>query len=114
MGQWKYFTDEESIGQTDVFCHMRDSFRDWYGFPIEQTCGIRTAAQAVLDGCPHSAHVTGQAGDFRAPADPFMRERMAWAAGQAGFVRVEMCPKHIHVDCDLTKPHPAFFQGVDK
>jgi len=114
MSKWKYFTDEESVGQTDEFCRMRDDFREWYGYPIVQTCGIRSQEQAILDGCPHSAHVTGQAGDFRAPADLFMRERMAWAAGKAGFVRVESCPRHFHLDCDLSKPNPAFFQGPDK
>lgn len=114
MSKWKYFTDLESIGLTDDFCFKRDRARELYGFPIEQTCGYRTQEHnAEIGGVADSAHTKGMAGDFKAPKDPFMREKMAWAFGAAGFRRVESAPGHFHVDTDSSKPSPAFFQGTD-
>lgn len=113
MGKWKYFTDEESTGLTDDLCQKRDRLREFYGFAVIQTCGIRTIEQAIIDGCPHSAHVTGHAIDVKTPLDSAMRERMMWAAGLAGFKRAETCPRHMHFDVDNTKPTPCFWQGED-
>ncbi len=114
MGKWEFFTDEESVGMTDEVCEKRDLLRKILGFPVIQTCGIRSEEQAIKDGCPHSAHVTGQAFDMVASNDPFIREKIAHAAGLAGLMRGESCPKHFHFDVDRSKPHPDYFQGPDK
>lgn len=113
MGRWKYFTDAESVGMTDDTCEKRDAMRELHGAPIIQTCGIRTQEQAIADGCKNSAHVTGHAFDAVLPPPGFDRDRMFWAAGKAGFLRVESAPRHIHCDTDYSKPTPCFFQGVD-
>lgn len=114
MSRWKYFTDEESVGLADDLCFKRDRAREFYGDPIVQTCGIRSSAQAILDGCPHSAHVTGKAFDMAAPTDPAGREKLMWALGLAGFRRVESAPKHFHADTDdFDKPSPCFWVGTD-
>lgn len=115
MGKWKYFTDEESEGLTDDICYKRDRAREFFGFPLVQTCGYRSPEHnAEIGGVSDSAHTKGKAIDIKAPQDPFMREKLAWALGAAGFVRVESCPKHFHADTDLDKPNPDFFPGDDK
>lgn len=113
MSKWKYFTDEESMGQTDDLCFKRDLMRQFYGGPLIQTCGLRTEDQAIADGCPDSAHVTGQATDIAAPQDPALRAKLMWAAGLAQFERAEYAPNHFHFDVDKTKPSPCFFSGLD-
>lgn len=115
MSKWVYFTDEESIGMTDDICFKRDRARELFGAPIEQTCGFRSPAHnAEIGGVPNSAHTLGKAFDMKAPVDPLMREKLAWALGAAGFRRVESAPKHFHADTDDTKPTPCFWEGDDK
>jgi len=98
----------------DDICFKLDRAREFFGFPIVLTCGYRTPEHnAEIGGVPDSAHCKGMAADVQAPIDPIMREKLAWAFGAAGFTRVESAPKHFHVDIDMTKPHPDFFEGDD-
>jgi hypothetical protein len=114
MAKWRFFTDQESIGLTDDLCYKRDRARNLYGFPIIQTSGFRTKEQnSKVGGKSDSAHLKGLAFDMKAPADPFLREKLAWALGRAGFDRVESAPKHFHADTDSSKPTPCFFEGDD-
>ncbi len=117
MSKWRYFTDEESEGMTADICFKRDRAREYFGFPIVQTSGYRTPERnAELGGAPDSAHVKGMAFDMAAPQDPFMRARLAWALGRAGFNRVEIAPKHFHADtlADENHPSPYVWEGDDK
>lgn len=114
MSDWKYFTDEESIGMSVELCRMRDAVRELYGGPIEQTCGYRSPEHnAEIGGVPGSAHTTGLAWDMKAPADLFMQKKLAWALGKIGFARVEFAPKHFHADIDDSKPTPCCWEGDD-
>lgn len=114
MSKWIYFSDEETKNMTDDICFRLDRAREFYGYPIVLICGYRTPEHnAEIGGVPNSAHVKGMAADLKAPQDPFMRERMAWAFGSAGFRNVESAPKHFHVATDPTVPQNAFYQGVD-
>ncbi len=115
MGRCKYFTDEETEGmQTDI-CMRLDLAREYFGNPIELTCGYRSPEHnAEIGGVQNSAHTKGMAADVKAPTDPAMREKMMWSFGCAGFKRVESAPKHFHVDTDDTKPTPCFWEGDDK
>jgi len=114
MSKWKYFTDEETKGMLDDICFKLDRARELFGNPITLTCGYRSPEHnAEIGGVSDSAHTKGMAADVRAPADPFQREKMAWAFGKAGFARVESAPHHFHIDIDLTKPNPIFFPGDD-
>lgn len=114
MGKWKYFTDEETEGMQADTCFKLDRAREFYGFQINLTCGYRDPEHnARVGGKPDSAHLAGKAADMKAPSDPFMREKLAWALGAAGFKRVESAPKHFHADTDDSKPTPCFWQGDD-
>jgi zinc D-Ala-D-Ala carboxypeptidase len=114
MSKWKHFTDEETAGMVDDICQKLDKARDLFGYPIVLTCGYRTPERnAEVGGVPDSAHVKGMAADIQAPADPQMRERLMWALGGAGFLRVESAPKHFHCDVDPSKPMPAWWIGDD-
>src|ERR1017187_8500867 len=107
MSRAQYFTDDELQGMTDDTVAKLDKARGFYGFPIVLTCGYRTPEKnAEIGGVPDSAHCKGMAADVAAPQDPFMRAKMAWAFGAAGFVRLEICDRHYHADTDLTKPNP--------
>lgn len=114
MGKWHYFTDAETEGMTDDICYKLDRAREFFGAPIELTCGYRTPEHnAEVGGVKESAHTKGKAADVKAPLDPAMREKMMWAFGAAGFHRVESAPRHFHVDTDDSKPTPCFWQGED-
>lgn len=113
MGRCKYFTDEETFGLLDEVCSKIDRARELFG-PIDLTCGYRSPAHnAEIGGVTDSAHTLGEAVDIKAPADPAMREKLMWALGAAGFLRVESAPKHFHADVSTTKPTPCFWQGTD-
>lgn len=115
MGKWKYFTEKEVSGIVDDVVYKLDRARELYGFPIVITCGYRSPEHnAEIGGVPNSAHTKGMAVDIQAPQDPFIREKLMWALGSAGFKRVESAPKHFHVDVDPSKPSPAFWIGDDK
>lgn len=110
---WKYFTDEEVKGLREDLIFKLDRAREFFGNPIIITSGYRDPYQnQVAGGVQDSAHTTGKAVDIRAPADPEMREKLAWSLGSAGFRRVGAYTKHFHVDVDEEKPHPAWWTGV--
>lgn len=114
MGKYKYFREEELTGLVEDVCFKLDRARQFYGFPIVITCGYRSPEHnAKIGGVPNSAHTKGMAVDIRAPQDPLIREKLMWALGAAGFMRVESAEKHFHVDCDKEKPYPCFWQGKD-
>lgn len=116
MGQYKYFTDEETKGMLPDICFKLDRAREFFGFPMVLTCGYRTPEHnAEIGGVPDSAHVKGMAADIKAPIDPQMREKMMWSFGAAGFRRVESAPKHFHVDItsDGSKTSPCWWIGDD-
>jgi len=115
MSKWKYFGDNEAPGVLDDVMYKIDRARELYGFPIVITSGYRASDHnASIGGVIDSAHTKGMAIDIQAPQDPFIREKLMWALGVAGFRRVESAPKHFHVDIDISKPTPAFWQGDDK
>lgn len=115
MGRWKFFTDEETRGMTDDICLKLDKARAFFDAPLVLTCGYRDILHnAEIGGVPNSAHMKGMAADIKAPTDAAMREKLMWALGAAGFLRVETAPKHFHVDVDDLKPTPCFWQGEDR
>jgi hypothetical protein len=115
MGKFKYFSDKELDGLIPDLCFKLERARELYGYPIVITCGYRSPEHnAEIGGVPNSAHTKGMAVDIKAPQDPFIREKLMWAFGAAGFRRVESAPLHFHVDVDTDKPSPAVWQGEDK
>lgn len=115
MGKYKYFTDQEVDGLHPEVVFKLDRAREFFGYPINITCGYRSPEHnAEIGGVPNSAHTKGLAVDLKAPQDPTMREKLMWALGAAGFRRIETAPRHFHADCDDSKPTPAFWIGDDK
>lgn len=114
MSKYKYFTDEETAGMLPDICFKLDRAREFFGNPMVMTCGYRSPEHnAEIGGVPNSAHTKGMAADIKAPADPFQREKMAWAFGAAGFRNVESAPKHFHVATDPSVPQNVFYPGDD-
>lgn len=111
----KFFNEKETEGLSQEVVHKLDRARDFYGSPIIITSGYRTPERnAEIGGVPESAHTKGLAVDIRAPLDPFMRIKLAWALGSAGFRRLEIAKLHYHVDCDdISKPSPVVWEGKD-
>jgi zinc D-Ala-D-Ala carboxypeptidase len=114
MSRAKWFTDQELQGMTDDIVAKLDKARDLFGAPIIMTCGYRDPAHNTeIGGVADSAHTKGMAADVQAPLDPFIRQKLFWSFGAAGFLRIEDAPKHFHVDVDYSKPTPAVWQGTD-
>lgn len=106
---YKYFSLKEASGLVPDLMFKLDRARELYGFPIVITSGFRTPEENErVHGVPNSAHLSGKAADLQVSQDIFIRMKMVWALGRAGFCRVFVYLRHIHVDVDYTKPHPAF------
>jgi len=115
MPKWKHFTKEECVGVLDDVMFKLDRARQLYGYPINITSGFRTEEENdAIGGVSDSSHLKGMAVDIQAPHDPYVREKLMWSLGSAGFLRVESAPNHIHVDIDKTKPMPCFWEGSDE
>lgn len=112
MSKWVYFTDEEATGLADVLMMKLDRARELFGAPIVITSGLRSVEDnEAAGGVQDSAHEKGLAVDIRC-ADAELQKRIAWALGSAGFRRIGVYTKHVHVDCDETKPTPAYWTGI--
>lgn len=116
MSKYVYFTDLETDKMVPDICFKLDRARELFGAPVEMTCGYRSPEHnAEIGGVSDSAHTKGMAADIKAPQDPFMRIKLAWALGAAGFRRLEIAPHHYHIDVstDANKPSPCVWEGVD-
>jgi hypothetical protein len=114
MSKWKHFTKEECVGVLDDVMFKLDRARELFGYPIVITSGFRTPEHnEEIGGTKDSEHIFGRAVDIQAPTDPYVREKLCWALGLAGFSRLEICKRHFHVDVSKTKPSPCFWEGTD-
>jgi hypothetical protein len=114
MSRSKYYTDEQTQGCTDQLISMVDMVIDILGFKLGWNDGFRTPEHnAAVGGKPNSPHLTGQAVDLQAMADPLIREKCAWAFGLAGFRNVESAPHHFHLSCSPNSPQNAYYAGTD-
>jgi len=113
--KWKYFSDEEVKGLNTDLIYKLDRAREYYGLPIVITSGLRTPEENnKIGGVENSSHLFGLGVDIKASDDPYLRERLSWALGRAGFERVGVYEKHFHADTSIDKPRPAFFKGQYK
>lgn len=113
MAKWKWFTDEEAKGLDYGLMVRLDMARELCGFPIVITSGRRTEEQnASAGGTKESSHIKGLAVDLRAPTGQNEREKMIWALGRAGFQRIGIYSRHIHVDIDVDKAQDIVWFGV--
>jgi len=113
--KWKYFSEAEVVGLKDDLVFRLDRAREFFGFPIVITSGYRDPEKnEAIGGVKNSAHTAGLAVDIKMPADPVMREKLAWALGLAGFKRFGCYDRHAHLDVDGSKPSPAWWTGESK
>jgi uncharacterized protein YcbK (DUF882 family) len=113
MSKWNFFSEEESKGLNDDLMSRLDMARGLCGFPIVITSGKRTDSQnASAGGVSDSSHLLGLAADLHSPTGQFEREKMIWALGRAGFRRIELATKHIHVDVNPNKQQDVAWFGV--
>lgn len=81
-----------------------------YGFMPRITSAKRTRAEnKKVGGVPDSAHLKGLAVDIEA-IDGRSRYAIVKSALENGFLRIGVGYKHVHIDDDLTKPHPTVFK----
>lgn len=100
-----FFTEDEVQGLDQELCAMLDLARGKAGVPFVITCGLRTPEQnaKLAESVSDSAHLTGHAVDLACADSP---TRFAMLAGllAAGFNRIGIYSKHLHVDNDVKKP----------
>ncbi len=113
MGKFRHFSEEEANGLDGELMARLDVARDLCGFPIVITSRRRTPEQnAATGGVADSSHLLGLAADLHSPTGQFEREKLIWALGRAGFRRIEMAPKHIHVCVNPAKQQDVAWFGV--
>ncbi len=112
MGNWKHFSEEESKGLDYGLMARLDTARDLCGFPIVITSGVRTAERnQATGGVSDSSHLKGLAVDLHAPPGQNEREKLIWALGRAGFRRIGIYSRHMHVDLDDGKAQDVVWFG---
>ena len=84
-----------------------DMARAMAGIPFKITSGYRTVSHNLaVAGRLYSAHLDGKAVDIAAAA-PHTRFKVLVAVLNVGFDRVEIGPRHIHVDVAADQIHPT-------
>lgn len=107
-----YFTDEEVKGLDKELVSKLETARKAAGVPFRITSGLRTcAANTVAMGVEGSAHLKGLAVDLAIESG---LDRFAIVRGllAAGFVRVGVYNRHVHVDLDAEKPQNVLWVGI--
>ena len=111
----KFFSDEETKGLVPELVEKLDRARELCGFPFVITSGFRTPEENErIGGAKESSHLKGMAADIRRPLDVDLVFRMCWAAGLAGFRRIEICDRHIHLDVDAEKTQDIMWFGKSR
>lgn len=109
---FKHFKDEEVVGLSSDLVHLLDWTRDICGFPIVITSGFRTPEHnATVGGVQDSTHTDGEAVDIRLPIGLEQQFKLVWALGLAGFNRMGIYTKHIHVDVSDERPQNVMWYG---
>lgn len=105
MGKWIYFQDSEVEGLDEGLCLMLDRARGLAGVPFVITCGLRTPEKndSLPESVKDSAHLTGHAVDI-ACTESGDRYNMIRSFILAGFTRIGIYEKHLHVDNSATLP----------
>lgn len=84
---------------------MMEQFKNHYRRPFTITSDWRDD--------PESSHYLGKAVDIRAHSGE-TRHRIVEAAIKAGFRRIGVYDRHVHLDVDHTRPYPTIWTGKSK
>lgn len=113
----KFFKEDEFImGSVNVFSAMDEKFlqrldvaRGISGVPYKITSSFRTMEHnKAVGGKPRSAHLKGLAVDIEVTSSA-QRFKIISGLMEAGFKRIGIGSNFIHVDNDLSLPHPVIF-----
>lgn len=110
MPTYTYFKPSEVINLKPEFVTKLDKARGIAGVPFIISSGYRDPAHnQEVGGVKDSAHETGLAVDL-VVKDSVSGGKILLALAQAGLTRFGFYKDgHIHVDMDLTKPHPCYW-----
>jgi zinc D-Ala-D-Ala carboxypeptidase len=107
----RYFSAEEIEGLSLQLVDMLDHARGLAKVPFRITSGFRTPEQnRAADGVWDSAHTRGLAVDL-ACFDSRARLRMISGLIMAGFIRIGVYSRHLHIDIDPTLPQDVLWFG---
>jgi hypothetical protein len=105
----KYFKEDKAIGLNENLLIMLDRAREEAGIKFPITSGLRTHEENIkAGGVYNSAHLKGEAVDILCENNT-QRFYILKGAILAGFKRIEIAEKHIHLDIDKTKPQDIIF-----
>jgi hypothetical protein len=104
----RWFTVEETEGLNPELVRRLDEARSIAKVPFEITSGIRLSPP----GKPKS-HDRGNAVDIRCSTG-YRRMKIISGALLAGFRRIGVYDKHIHLDVDEKSPQDVMWWGVSK
>lgn len=114
MKRWRYFSESEVEGLEPFFVSMLDMARHFSEVMYIITSGKRNPNSNVnAGGVEDSAHIKGLAVDLKV-FDSRTRYKVLKGLILAGFNRIGVYEKHIHVDYDLEKPPDVIWRGQYK
>jgi len=100
----RFFEPTEVAGLVPELVERLERARELADVPFVITSGFRSESHnADIGGVHRSAHTTGEAADLACPTAE-ARLRMLRGIFAAGFTRVEVGTRHIHVDVSKTLP----------
>jgi len=109
---YKFFNKEQDpkmIGLSDKLMSMLDNARTIAGVPFVITSGLRSEEENKrVGGVADSAHLKGLGADI-ACENSSDRYSMLYGFYVAGFKRIEICERHLHVDIDESKDQRVCF-----
>jgi zinc D-Ala-D-Ala carboxypeptidase len=111
MGRWHYFTDMEVDGLDTEFVAKLDQARHYAKTPFNLTSGKRTPEDNERAmGVEASSHCKGLAVDIGC-SDSRSRKLIVAGLLLAGFNRLGIYDRHVHVDSDPDKDQDVIWLG---
>lgn len=116
-----YFTDKELAcpccgvsKMSKEFVNKLDKVREKIGQPMMVNSGYRCAKHnQQIGGVNNSPHVAGVAVDIKIKDNHYAREILD-SAVELGFIGIELCDKHIHLDDMQRKSGKVVWASVSK
>jgi hypothetical protein len=103
----QYTPPQFVLDNIDNLANQLQVARDILGEPMVFTSGYRCLrVNKAVNGVLTSAHLSGMAVDIKFTSQDHAK-KIIDAVIKAGFKRIGLGWSFIHVDIDLTKPHPA-------
>lgn len=109
---WTHFSDDEVVGLHPDLVEKLDTARGFAHVPFIITSGLRTRDEnSTAGGVENSSHTAGLGVDLQCSGSR-TRFRMVSALILAGFRRIGVYDRHIHVDIDESLPDSVMWVGL--